>query len=415
MDVEGIAGSVFYFPSDCGANHNEINNIQVEWTFSTFGNNEPKAHPEDVTIEYISDSQDSLKWNDSNPNINHCFIVKGNVGSNYDPLIINNITCSWSGPKTYKYSYVDENNQTVEKYLRYSGIIGADDVGMSSYGPNCIIGNIHSRGNKSITGEIPAYYNISNAHSGEHIQITNLNGGLIPFQTIRSNAKSLSCLSFPSSFAGNQYSSSFYTKENASNFKILTRENKEVYVNWGEFDLTYDANSYNIDKLFIDDNNWTFVNLDGSNYSYKLRMMIKTDQSIDELPTSGNWYSMFRVHFPDGSVITKNLEISYADIHNGTYPINEWFEMDLNNWIPYGSCQLEMRRIATDCIIEIPKKTSTANQLNSNIYKKSKIGAQAWCTDRRKTANDSLGIMLVFDGTNWKTLDDGTTLDNLLS
>lgn len=405
INMEGLAGSGIYYEYGCNANHNEINNLQVEWTFA---DSDPKHYDSSMTLTTLSpNSQKTIPWDKDDDNIDHLYIIQGNCGANYDPLIVNNITTSWSSPIVYKFTYQDSDNLDHVKYLRRSGIVGELETrNAHNYGMNIMVNNIHSRGDDN---GLPAFHSIS-LKSGSQVMISKMNKGLVPFQT----AGNFELLTLGERYLTNRIDDQNTPSFDRQNFIPVTDLRFQSLTGKN---IVYDKDSWNEEFKLCGKASTTsalFIKLDGRK-KISLRFKI-IDYTEDTFPTSV--YMNCYTYFKDGTRENYHIEHYKTDLANNKFPLNEFFIEDISKYFPYDDCVFSYllggNHIKFDGIcISDNDKTATASQLNSKYYKKSAVGATAFCTDKRRKPEDDLGVMVIFDGTNWKTLDN-IALSNLV-
>jgi hypothetical protein len=392
INFEGINGSCIYFEPGVSIVHCEFGDIQVEWSKHDNGGWNP-----DMSVTYQTDT---ISWDDESENIEHIYIIKGQSGS-YNSICFNTISVSGCNIAVWTATYTDEEGNTITKYKRQSGIFGPDEVYKSPGNSlNVIVSKLTGIGGSS---DFPAFHGVDMAN----IYRTNVNIGVMHGLKLLAQTKNL--------IRGT------ITQNNAPKNYTTTNDGKVFYfddvnITSGGY-IQYDSDSMSAEKMSLKHGDYE-VSIDGSKQiTLRLKFLCK---SIDEFPDRAVISLFFK--YKDGTTHSAYVGFIYkTDIEAGLYPINEWFDYKITyNKIAFDDVIVRYsNRVGDiyllDCIkISSKNRTVIAADLTNPELLKSAIGAQAWCTDRRETAEDELGVMMVFNGTEWKSIK-GTKLTDLLS
>lgn len=393
FNFEGATGTCIYCEPGTNFTHCEINDIQVEWTECNL-TNKYKHWSDDVTNTYLGVGDAAIAWDDDSDNIEHTYIIKG-ICSN---IIVHNITASWTYAYCRKIEYTDENGELVTRYIRRSGILGTEEryYPNNQYGLGITVNNVIGIGDP----EFALFHQISDSgKTGTAVVITQLKG-CKPFQSKQIGKNNIRISNVQDKV--NDY---------ASSHNMLDCDSYKIYA-VSSIGVRYDKDSVNMYKRCFYSGEVSF-SVNGRK-KLRFRLFLNYDNA-DDLPDNLRFQATCTYNDGSESGLFDIVRIYKTDVQNGKYPLKEWFYYDINGMstVPFGDCILNVRFKPNlfpegyiDCLEEsCNNRTCTASMLTGRGFSNSEPGAVIYCTDRRKSADDDLGIMLVFDGTNWKTFD----------
>ena len=403
INFECSDGCLFYFEKGCNAVHNEINNIQVEWSMK-------RSVASGCTL--IKDDMVPA-WDDTSESIEHIYLIKGCCGGG-NPLSINNISASSVGQCSFTLSWSDEDGTAHSRQIRESGIIGDEEQYNveskgATRGTNIIIGSVSTVGDDSF----PLFHSASH----NYIRDTSVIVGVMT-----------GCTKYPFMVANANYICTFMTgnQKKFSNIENINfKENNRFY--FGSLcgtlaNLCSLNDGSGLNNLVIRGKTANFTAYTDGTKEMIARLYLDYD-SVDDI-TDQVVLTCNRYFDESKKVVSSWVKIQKSEIEDGTYPLKQWFDYKLNDCcqgeIPANTSvkteyQLTTRNVYLDYFEKTDKiRKVSASALTSDIMLTySEIGAILYCTDRKEDGSDNLGLLVIFDGTEWKTFK-GTPLSKLL-
>lgn len=403
INFEGIAGCAIYADYQCDFVHCEINNIQMEW--STVYQVEDGVKLEDVSPNEVS-------WDDESENIEHVYVVKGNITSIFNPVIFNTLSISSASVGLKKMTYKDKDNKTVIRYIRKSGIFGNEEHYKKRYELFCIVGKL------SISGTLPAYHSVD---------MNGLRGGIVIGEFITTSTAKENPFLINNAGTFNRFEIANKGSYNYSN-GVFKRNRIYIGNQQGRVRMSLSSlgDGSGINGLVGRGRGITDIivmKMDCSKL-YTARIYLKA-KSADEFPDLISLGSGISIYDENGDEKDIGgylwLKISKSQIEDGTYPLNTWFNYDilLNHILPINECKAIYSFSPSQLYIDYIEESKTKKNVTYamlklySVSKYSKIGSTIFCTDIKENEDDKFGLMVYFDGEDWRTFT-GKNIDSLI-
>ena len=408
FNFEGIGGNCFYFAPGCVAVHNEINNVQCEWSCYDAG------YPSYVKGEKFEGDSGYL-WDDLSEDIEHTYFIKGEVGANYNSLCIKTASFSGAGEGCWTIGWDEEETSTNDdgsevvntvhktRRIRKSGLVGQHEryemkPNGKYYGPGIYFGQLSVIGDN----DFPIYHSLAPQKSGCKVVVGSLDRA---HSTVPAKCFRHSYYDFP--FENVEY----YKMPKFIPGKNIINILKGTYTsNNNAKEVGYDADSWHPTKAVLR-HGYVNIPLDAKK---KITMRVKYNLTEEELQTNGNVSVYTECKSEKGALgCEKLLDTTKADLRNGKYPVNEWFEKVIpNHFLPPCECVVELRfnagndlkgKVNLDCVIQsYEDRQYYAWELNHKVAKTSPVGTTAYCKDKRYSADNSYnGVNVTFNGKEW--------------
>ena len=408
FNFEGIGGNCFYFAPKCTAVHNEINNVQCEWSCYDAG------YPSYIKGEKF-EGETGYLWDDLSEDIEHTYFIKGEVGANYNSLCIKTASFSGAGEGCWTLGWDEEETSTNDdgsevvntvhktRRIRKSGLVGQHEryhvePDGKYYGPGIYFGQLSVIGDN----DFPIYHSLAPQRSGCKVVVGSLDraNSTVPAKCFRHSYYSLP-------FENVEY----YKMPKFIPGKNIINILKGTYTsNNNAKEVGYDADSWHPTKAVLR-HGYVNIPLDAKK---KITMRVKYNLTEEELQTNGNVSVYTECKSEKGLLgCEKLLDTTKADLRNGKYPVNEWFEKVIpNHFLPPCECVVELRfnagndlkgKVNLDCVIQsYEDRQYYAWELNHKVAKTSPVGTTAYCKDKRYSADNSYnGVNVTFNGKEW--------------
>ena len=383
FNFEGISGNCIFIEQNSSMVHCEIKDIQAELSYHE------RAYPSGYTETYHTVTKTEY---DTNPKIEHIYLIKGTSGSNYNPLMIDNITISTFIGAVRTLIWTDEDGYRQRRYRKVCGIFGPFEsnefVGGRRDGLNVMVANL-----SSLNTEIPIWHNVDSTPPGTQIRIGNYHGKALPLKgrNVTGDIKIHDC-NYPR-MSTNKKWIIYHCYDNCNGLGLFT----------------YDKDSVSPTKIAMQQGSMTIPVPKGRRV--RLHMLLNYPD-IDSMPNEIPFNVSFYVD--KGGEQGVNLKFTKAGVESGEYPLGEMFycEIPTKN-IPYDDASFTAglnkgQNIFLDSVeVSYQSKKIYYNDTTAwnGFHWGTKPHTMAVIEDRRASDTAINGVRVEYDGTKWYTLD----------
>ena len=361
--------------------HCEIKDIQAELSYHE------RAIPTGYTETYHTVTRTEY---DTDPNIEHNYLIKGTAGSNYNPLMIDNITISTFIGAVRTLIWTDEDGYRQRRYRKVCGIFGPFEsnefVGGRRDGLNIMVANL-----SSLNSEIPIWHNVDSTSPGSQIRIANYHGKALPLKG-RKVTNTIHIGNYPKMPSSNKWNI-YHCYDNCTDLGLFT----------------YHKDSVSPTKIVMQQGFMTVPVPKGRRV--RLHMMLNFSD-IDSMPNAISWGPSFLVN--EGNVQGASLKFTKDDVKSGKYPIGEMFYLEIpTKLIPYNDSTFSIGLNAGQNIfldsVEVSHQSKKLYYDDTTAWNGFHWGTNAHTMavieDRRASDAAINGVRVEYDGTKWYTLD----------
>ena len=390
FNFEGVSGNGIYCEHNCCAVHNEVGDIQAEFTYYQ------EAFPDGYEETYNTEIKE---LDDTDPRIEHIYLIKGNHGGNYNPFIINSISISTQPDAARTLIWTDEEGYRQRRWKNISGILGGFETGDSFMGRrdglNVMVSNL-----SSLSSTVPVWHNVDDTPLQSAVRIANLHGLALPMKGKK---------------VGNIVTIGNYKKQPINKDWIIY-PTYQYCTSYSTF--SYDKDCVGIYKMALMRGE-ICIPVSGKKI---VRLHMKFDyNSIEEVPNSIT--SVMDIHLRDGKYLQSTLSFNKSDIVSGKYPINKLFYYELPaSFLPYEDCMLywSINQNTSKILLDTIEVSAAERKLRYADVKavggmRSTMPHTLAVIHDRKLSEESTvnGVLCEYDGTNWNALSTGTDISNL--